>query len=501
VTAAGKSYLGLGGRLTEGPSEEMIEAGFGLESADAPILHDGLAVADLAHALVLVEAGYVTGPDARRLLSALLEMREIPVDLFPYDPRLGDAWNSRYAELTRLVGGLAGWLTVGRPRREAGRVAFRIALRARILEAHRALVAIAEAVHKQAKAHRGTVMADYTYLQPAQPTTLGYLLLSYIYPVLRDAVRLRRVFASINHSPAGAGGNTGSSLPLDRARLAKLLGFDGLALHARDAMWQTDDLVELLAVVAGAATHAAQIASDLEIFASSAFGFVELADSHSRASALMPQKKNPYSLAVIRGYAGVLDGRLTGLLALLKTGSGRSDHFIFGYGEVARALDMFSRSERLLAGTLDTLRFDRATLANSAYHGYLGAADLAEALVLEGFCDHPTAHKIVGAAVRTANSVGRADVTAEDISEHAVKFGVDLPPDEPRLQSAISRCSDPMALVRSRTVIGGSGAHSVAEMLRASKSALREQIRWNQTTASKLNKVNDNLVALLRKRK
>jgi argininosuccinate lyase len=321
-----------------------------------------------------------------------------------------------------------------------------------------------------------------------------------MYPVLRDAGRLRRVFASINQSPAGAGGNTGSSLPLDRTRLAKLLGFDGPVLHARDAMWRTDDLVELLAVVAGAATHAAQIATDLEIFASSAFGFVELADSHSRASALMPQKKNPYPLAVIRGYAGILGGRLSGLLALLKTGSARSDHFIFGYGEVARALDMFSRSERLLAGTVDTIRFDRAALAHSAYRGYLGAADLAETLVIEGFCDHDIAHKIVGAAVRTADGVGRADLTVEDIMEQAAQFGIELPPDRMRLQSAIVRCSDPVALVRSRTVIGGSGSDSVAEMLRASRSALREEIRWNKATAAKLNKAEYGLQAEWRNR-
>jgi argininosuccinate lyase len=489
-----EGYLGLGGRLAEGPAPEMVEAGFSLECADAPILHAGLGMADLAHAVVLAEGSLLPAPEAaRQLRRALLEMSEIPAEDFPYDPRLGDAWNSRHRELGRRVPELAGWLTVGRPRREAGRIAFRIAVRQRILEAHAAMSSLGLALLGQARAHRRTLMVDHTYLQPAQPTTLAYLLLGYLYPVLRDLERLRRAFEWANLSPAGAGGNAGSSLPLDRQRLASLLGFDGVVVHARDAMWQTDDLVEILAVVAGAATHASQIASDLEVFASPGFGFLELSDAHSRASALMPQKKNPYPLPVVRGSAGVLAGRLAGLISLLKTGSARTDHFLFSYGEVPRALDLFSRSERLLAGTMATLRFDVEALADSARLGFLGAADLAESLAFEGVLDPDSAHRLVGAAVRAADAEGRVDLRPEDLKQQAQHLGLELRAGDQELQAAVDRSSKAERLVSSRTVLGGSAPHQVGLMLRSTGAALRREQRWREAVAARLEQVEKEL--------
>src|SRR5438067_1267622 len=140
---------------------------------------------------------------------------------------------------------------------------------------------------------------------------------AHAYPALRDAERLRRAHGWLDLSVAGAGGSAGSRWPLDRDRLAELLGCAGVVPHARDAMWQADGYVELAAAVAMGATHRAQLAQDLEIFASAEFGFVSLAEGHSRASALMPQKRNPYALAVVRAAAAAAAGELAGLLVAL----------------------------------------------------------------------------------------------------------------------------------------------------------------------------------------
>lgn len=489
-------YLGLGGRLSEGPGPELVDFAFSLECADAPILHRGLGLADIAQAVVLKEGGFVDAEDGRLLLNTLLDLWAIPANDFPYEPALGDAWNSRHRELARRVGGLAGWLTIGRPRREAGRVAFRVALRERVLTAHASLTSLASALLTQSRAHRNTVMADYTYLQPAQPTTLGYLLLSYLFPVLRDAERLRRSYRWINMSPAGAGGNAGSSLPLDRRRLASLLGFDGPILHARDAMWQVDGLVELMALVAGASGHAAQIAADLEVFAASAFAFVELADAYSRASALMPQKKNPYPVAIVRGAAGVLAGRLTGLLSVLRTGSARTDHFVFAYGEVPRALDLFAGSEQLLAATIRTAKFNRPALEKSAHQGFLGAADLAEGLATTGMLDHESAHSLVGAAVRAATKQGRTEVTMEDLREQAAHMHLRLNADDKGLKGVLERSLDPVELVQSRVVVGGSTKSEVSAMLRATSRRLRDESIWSSGVRASLHTAEESLLRL-----
>jgi len=441
-------YLGLGGRLGAGPAPELVAAGFALEMAEAPSLHDGFALADIAHTLALLDAGVLPEGDGARLLGALLEMAAMPSDKFPYDAAFGDPWNSRERVLEERAGPSAGWLGVGRPRREAARVALRLALRRGVLDAHAALLALADAYLVLARRHRDSLMSDSTYLQPAQPTTLGYVLAGHLQPVVRHLGRLEEAYRWVNLSPAGAGGTTGSSLAVDRDRLATGLGFGGVVEHARDAMWQTDGLVDLLAVLAAAATEAGQVAADLEIWASPAYGYVELADGYCRVSALMPQKKNPYALAVVRQGAGAVAGALAGVLSGLRTPTARTDHFLLAPGEVRRALGTFTTCTRLLAGVIGTMSVDTAALAEGAGDPGLVLGDLADEMVVGGVCDRRTAHRVLGEAARAAQSQQRA-VTVDDVASAAGQAGLALPP------AMLESLADPMALLRRRTVKGG----------------------------------------------
>ncbi|MDQ3946429.1 MAG: lyase family protein [Actinomycetota bacterium] len=441
-------YLGVGGRLGTGPAPELVEAGFALEMAEAPSLHDGFALADIAHTMALLDAGVLPDAEGGGLLGALLEMAALPADKFPYDTAFGDPWNSRERVLEELAGPAAGWLWVGRPRREAARVALRLALRRGVLDAHDALLGLAGAYLGQARRHRDSPMSDFTYLQSAQPTTLGYVLTGHTQPVLRHLARLEDAYRWVNRSPAGAGGTTGSSVLVDRGGLAARLGFDGVVEHARDAMWQTDGLVELLAVLASAATEAGQVAADLEIWASPAYGFVELADGYCRVSALMPQKKNPYALAVVRQAAGAVTGALAGVLSGLRTPTARTDHFLLAPGEVRRALGTFTAATRLLAGVITTLSVDRGALAASAADPGLVLGDLADEMVLAGVCDRRTAHRVLGEAARAAQSEKRA-LKEDDVVDAAGRASLSLP------ASMLASLADPLALLRRRTVKGG----------------------------------------------
>ena len=152
-------------------------------------------------------------------------------------------------------------------------------------------------------------MAEQTYLQHAQPSTFGHYLLGAVYPALRDVDRLTADLDWVNRSPAGAGGVNGSPLTGDRQRIADLLGFDGVIEHTRDAMWQADGFTSVVGTAASLVTTLAKLAEDLEIWSSGEFGYVSLADGHTRSSVLMPQKRNPYALTMVRGEAGVLIGR------------------------------------------------------------------------------------------------------------------------------------------------------------------------------------------------
>jgi argininosuccinate lyase len=169
---------------------ELIEAGYRLEIADAPLLHRGLTLADLAHLVALSECGALRREDAAPLGAALLSLLDTPAAEFPYDPVYGDAYNSRERELERTLGSAAGWLHLGRTRREAGRIAFRLALRDRLLDLHADVTAFADRAGRRAAEHAATVWADSTYLQPAQPSTFGHYLGSFAEQAVRHLARI-----------------------------------------------------------------------------------------------------------------------------------------------------------------------------------------------------------------------------------------------------------------------------------------------------------------------
>ena len=458
-------YLGAGGRLTGGPAPELVRAGYAHETAHGPRLARWLSLADLAHAVALVEGGALAGDDARGLLEGLLELDAVAPDDFPWRPELGDAFNSREHELKARVGAsAAGWLSAGRPRREAFRVALRLAARDGVLALHDATLDLASAIVDLADRHRDDLAADYTYLQPAQPSSIGHLLLAYAYPALRDADRMRAVHAWLDLSVAGVGGSAGSRWPLDRERLADLLGCAGVMTHAKDAMWQADGYVELAGAVATAATHGSQLAQDLEILASQEFAAVQLADRHSRASALMPQKRNPYALAVIRTQAGIAAGDLAAMLVALHTGSARTDHFHLLNGSIPRGLDEAIAVARLAAEVVAGLSIDAARWERAARQGFTAAADVADVLAVEAGIDYRTAHHIVGRAVRDLVEAGlspdaltpeRLSAAAESATGRPVAISAE----------ALAAALDPAACVAARLQTGSAAPAEVASMI------------------------------------
>jgi argininosuccinate lyase len=471
--------LGRGGRLHGSASSALVAAAYAAESAHGPRLARGLSLADLAHAVALVEGGDVTGDDGTSLLRGLLELHAIPGDEFPWDPSLGDAFNAREAELERRVGrSAAGWLSAGRPRREAFRVALRLTARAGVLELHDALVEQAGALVRHARETRAALATDYTYLQPAQPTTVGHLLLAYAYPALRDAARARGSHAALGKSVAGAGGSAGSRWAIDRGRLAELLGCDDIVEHAKDAAWQADVYVELLSAIAIAATHQTQLGQDFEIYASQEFGLVELSDAHSRASALMPQKKNPYALAAIRTQAGQAAGDVASALATLHTGSARTDHFHLLNGTVPRALDEAVAVSRLTASVLDGIELRTERFERIARESFVTAADVADVLALTGGVDYRSAHTIVGRAIRDLGDGGEpsAQLTPAALAAAAVAtLGRPVEIDEAVLRDAL----DPAACAAARRQAGSSSEDAMEEMLAGIGATLKEQESWS----------------------
>ncbi len=491
------------GRLQEGPSQELISSAYRLELESAPVLMPELVLADLAHILVLRDTGLIPGAAGTDLLGALLELqdagparscsdalerhgaggngaghddraRSVAVRL---DPAVGDLVMNREAWLRERIGRTAGYLLVGRPRREAVTVAFHLAARCRLLALGFALLRQQRVLVDLAARHVDTLAVDYTYWQAAQPTTLGHALLAYAYPLGRDATRVREVYTRVNLSPAGAGCTNGPGIPVDRRRLAALLGFDGIALHARDANWQADVALELAAVAASVALTLDRLAEDLQVWGTREFGFAELADRATRVSLAMPQKKNPYALVFVRGVASRLIGRLAGAAAVAKTATGQPDPRMFAQDEVPAALELAVQAASVLAEALSGIRFDRERLAAGARRGYLAGNDLAERIMYEREIPFGEAHRIVGAAVRAALDDGDdehgIDATRLDrVAEQLGDAPVNLPDEE------IHDALDPEAAVARRTTIGGAAPGAVRAMIAERRAGLAADRRW-----------------------
>ncbi len=468
-------YLGAQARIRSGPAPELVRAGYAVETADGPLLHHGLNLADLAHVLALGEL--VPDGDARALVGALLGLVETDPADFPFDPIYGDAINCREAWLTRRTGSAAGWLAAGRTRREAGRIAFRLALRARTLDLATAVARFAASLTALAERHAATLMADYTYLQAAQPTTFGHYLLCFAYPALRDGERVRAAHAWVDRSPGGVGGVAGTRLPLDREVLAGLLGFDGLVEHAREATWEADGLVELTTAAALAATNASRLAEDLEILASAEFGLVRIGDAFCRASVLMPHKRNPYALAVLRGGAGTLLGRVAGLLATQRTPSARTDNLLYAYAEVSGAVERGTALVDLAAAVVDGLEPDVARMAAGASDGFTQTTDLTELICVRTGLDYRSAYRVVGRAVATAvdQHPGPASIDDDALARAAREVGVAWPGLPAGL---VDEALDPAAAVASRTAPGGAAPAPMATMLAACAGAARDLAEW-----------------------
>ena len=451
------------GPSSDSPAQELIDAGFAWEIADAPLLHDGLNVADLGHVLDLHRRSIIPEDIAAQLLAELLIAHATPAEDFPYDPNFGEPYNSRERLFAERLGTVAGWLHAGRPRREAARVALRIVLRKQTATLVGDAGRFARTAADVASAHRDVLMPDQTYLQQAQPSTFGHYLLSFVPPALRDGARLAAALREVNLSPGGAGCVNGTRLLDDRSHIASSLGFIDVIEHTRDAMWQTDTFIDILATSTSLISNQSKLAEDLEIWASQEFDYIDLAGPYTRSSVLMPQKRNPYALTIARGAGGVLIGRLTGFLAVVKSPSARSDNLIFAYGEIPRALELSSKISALMSGVVRTMTVNADRMWEELEGGFSQATDLAEYVMLATGIDYRTAYRVVGDTVRAASQQGLrgVDITTElldDVAEDVCgqRFALD--------QGMLAEVLDPRNIVATRTAAGGAAPEVVAEM-------------------------------------
>ena len=479
-----------GARLERGPSERLIQAAFKRELDDQADLFEAMSLVDLAHTLVMMEAGIVPREPGRELLAALLKLHERPAD-FILDPSRGDLYTNREAWLSTQARASA-WLGAGRARREATTTAFLMKLRLDLLSLADALTKTGEAITARAREFRTALMPDYTYLQSAQPTTFGHYLLGFAYPILRDLDRIQGLYRRVNQSPAGCGSTNGSRLPQDRGRLGKLLGFEALVVHARDAMWQADLPIEVAGVLMAIMVNLDRLAEDFQIYATEEFALVDLDDRHTRASKIMPQKKNPFALTHVRGVASTMIGTLAASAAAGRTPSGQPDNRLPLYGMIPRAIEDTHDAVGLMGEVVSFLTFNDQRGRARLDRGFALATDLAEVLVLESSLDFRQAHRLIGHLVRRHLAGGDLNqLTPDELAAAAVEVlghRVEIS------TAALRAVLDSRAAVLARTAPGGAAPEAMDAMIAECERALADADAWTSQHHRRLRMAEDSLL-------
>jgi argininosuccinate lyase len=433
-------------------------------SFDRRLVREEIA-ASRAWVRALARCGAIPPGDAETLERGLGEVLvKVEADPSYMEVDLEDVHSFVEERLGEIVGDLAGQAHLGRSRNEQTVTALRLWARETIDRLRVATAALVEALVAKGREGADAVMPGYTHTRAAEPITFGHWAAAHAWGLVRDHERLRDARARVDVLPLGSGALAGASLPLDREEMARDLGFAAVSENALDAVMDRDFAVELVSCCAQLQTHLARISEDLIHFAGPEYAFVTLPEAFTTGSSLMPQKKNPDALELVRGKAARVDGDLLRLLVLLKgLPAGYQKDLQEDKEAVFDAADTLGLSLEVMTGVVSGLALDREAMRRAASRDEMLAASLAVALALEGL-SFRQAHNLVGALVAEAQAEG---ARLRDVAARR------LPDVSPAVAGRLGTIFDPEAAVRARALSGG----TAPEAVRASLEKALERVR------------------------
>ncbi|NHN60568.1 MULTISPECIES: argininosuccinate lyase [Halorussus] len=443
-------------RFSGGPARGFLSS----MEADERIFAADLAV-DRAHVVMLAEQGIVGGDEAATIFSALDDVEAAGFDALPDGEDVHAAIETAVID---RVGDVGGKMHTARSRNDEVATCIRYRLRGDVLDAVESTLGLRKSLVEVADAHAETVMPGYTHLQPAQPATVGHYLLSYEQAVARDTERLFDAYDRVNRSPLGAAAFGGTPFDVDRERTAELLGFDGLVANSMDAVSTRDFLVEVVAALANLATTVSGLAEDLVVFSNK--GLVELSDDYSSTSSIMPQKKNPDTLELVRATAGDAAAGLNGLLTTLKGLPRAYNRDLQSATPHAwSTVDAVDEAVAVAAGAVSTATWDESALAEAAGEGFSTATGVADLLAMAGV-PFRNAHEMVAKAAEEGADYAALDAAAEEVLGDSLDAYVD--------REAVETALDPAASAAARDSAGGPAPEAVVAGLSTAEDGVAD---------------------------
>jgi argininosuccinate lyase len=446
-----------GGNYEAGPDAAFWELNRSFPF-DRRLVREEIA-ASRAWVRALGRCGAIGADDATTLERGLDEvLARLDADPAYLDADVEDVHSFVEEKLGEVVGDVAGQAHLGRSRNEQAVTALRLWARGTIDALRDGLAALVGALVARGREGADAVMPGYTHTRAAEPVTFGHWAAAHAWGLVRDRDRLGDARRRVDVLPLGSGALAGASLPLDREAMARDLGFAAVSESALDAVMDRDFAVELVSCCAQVQTHLARLAEDLIHFAGPEYGFVTLPEAFTTGSSLMPQKKNPDALELVRGKAARVDGDLLRLLALLKgLPAGYQKDLQEDKEAVFDAADTARASLAVMAGVVSGLGLVRPAMRTAAAREEMMAAGVAVALARGGM-PFRQAHHLVGALVAEAQKAGRSlkAVAGERLAGLA-----------PAVAGRLDELFDPAEAVKAKSLRGGTAPEAVRASLEA----------------------------------
>jgi argininosuccinate lyase len=454
---AGKAASGniLRGRFAKGRLPEVEAFTASLPFDRRLFRHD--IRGSIAHANMLAKVKLISRAEAAQIVNGLRAIEgEIAAGKFKFEVADEDIHIAIERRLIEVAGDAGRKLHTARSRNDQVALDIRLFLKDEIPAVVALIEHLREALLDVASRHADTVMPGYTHMQRAQPVSLAHHILAYVDMLDRDRERCAQALARTDVMPLGAGALAGTTLQIDREAVAEALGFARIAENSMDAVSDRDFAVDFLSAAALLAVHLSRMSEEVILWTTAEFGFATLPDEFSTGSSMMPQKKNPDLLELIRGKSGRVIGDLVAMLTILKglpltynSDLQEDKERVFdALDTIKPALDVSAKLWPRIKFNVDAMR--------AAAGGFALATDLAEYLVERG-TPFREAHEIVGALVRETIAAGKSleDLALDDFRRHS-----------PRFDSDVLEMLDPENSIKVRSVMGGPAPGMVRERIK-----------------------------------
>lgn len=420
----------------------------------------------IAHASMLGEQGIIPKDASDRIISGLLEiLKRIDSGTIEIDMTSEDIHSFVEGTLTYYIGENGKKLHTGRSRNDQVALDLKLYLKKVLKSIQNDLIALEEVLFEKAKENIDTIMPGYTHMQKAQPITLSHHLLAYAEMFKRDVTRLADCYERMDTMPLGSGALAATTYPLNRESVAKTLGFSKITLNSLDAVSDRDHAIEALSAFSMIMMHISRFSEEIILWCTNEFSFIELDDSYSTGSSIMPQKKNPDVAELVRGKTGRVYGDLMTLLTVMKgiplaynKDIQEDKEALFdGIDTVTLALETFT-------GMIKTMKVKKDNMRKGAGLGFTNATDLADYLVKKGAAFRD-AHGIVGEIVLACIKDNKMieELTLDELKEFS-----------PIFEDDVYKAIDLVTCVEERKVIGGPSTESVKIQIDALESFINK---------------------------